>query len=202
MNEERQLPSWGMAGGVREVMRSKANARVRLETDGLPRVAGTTTDINAGTYTVMTRIIADAAGMVPEEVRFRLGDNALPKAPLQDGPFAVSSVGSAVRLTYLRLRQVLIAHAKAHHPELASTAEERSRMCHGHLEAGDTRYVLTDLLQGLLGDALQVETEAEPLARRKGYVTAARSAVLVKVRIDEALGILRVGRVVGAVTAG
>ncbi|MBN0632160.1 xanthine dehydrogenase family protein molybdopterin-binding subunit, partial [Pseudomonas aeruginosa] len=89
---------WGMAGGVWEAMQSKASARARLEADGLLRVASATTDIGTGTYTVMTQIAADAAGMAPEEVRFQLGDSALPKAPLQGGSFTVSSVGSAVRL--------------------------------------------------------------------------------------------------------
>ncbi|KAB0757784.1 molybdopterin cofactor-binding domain-containing protein, partial [Pseudomonas aeruginosa] len=65
MSEGRQLLGWGMAGGVWEAMQSKASA---------------TTDIGTGTYTVMTQIAADAAGMAPEEVRFQLGDSALPKA--------------------------------------------------------------------------------------------------------------------------
>ena len=82
MSEGRQLLGWGMAGGVWEAMQSKASARARLEADGL-RVASATTDIGTGTYTVMTQIAADAAGMAPEEVRFQLGDSALPKAPLQ-----------------------------------------------------------------------------------------------------------------------
>ncbi|MCR3808884.1 alpha/beta hydrolase-fold protein, partial [Pseudomonas aeruginosa] len=86
--------------------------------------------------------------------------------------------------------------------ELAGAAEERFRICRGHLEAGDTRYALADLLQGLPEDALQVEVEAEPSARRKGYATATHSAVFVEVRIDEALGTLRVSRVVSAVAAG
>ncbi|HEP8649051.1 xanthine dehydrogenase family protein molybdopterin-binding subunit [Pseudomonas aeruginosa] len=202
MSEGRQLLGWGMAGGVWEAMQSKASARARLEADGLLRVASATTDIGTGTYTVMTQIAADAAGMAPEEVRFQLGDSALPKAPLQGGSFTVSSVGSAVRLACLRLRQALVAHARARHPELAGTAEERFRICRGHLEAGDTRYALADLLQGLPEDALQVEVEAEPSARRKGYATATHSAVFVEVRIDEALGTLRVSRVVSAVAAG
>lgn len=167
MSEGRQLLGWGMAGGVWEAMQSKASARARLEADGLLRVASATTDIGTGTYTVMTQIAADAAGMAPEEVRFQLGDSALPKAPLQGGSFTVSSVGSAVRLACLRLRQALVAHARARHPELAGAAEERFRICRGHLEAGDTRYALADLLQGLPEDALQVEVEAEPSARRK-----------------------------------
>lgn len=202
MSEGRQLLGWGMAGGVWEAMQSKASARARLEADGLLRVASATTDIGTGTYTVMTQIAADAAGMAPEEVRFQLGDSALPKAPLQGGSFTVSSVGSAVRLACLRLRQALVAHARARHPELAGAAEERFRICRGHLEAGDTRYALADLLQGLPEDALQVEVEAEPSARRKGYATATHSAVFVEVRIDEALGTLRVSRVVSAVAAG
>ncbi len=63
MSEGRQLLGWGMAGGVWEAMQSKASARARLEADGLLRVASATTDIGTGTYTVMTQIAADAAGM-------------------------------------------------------------------------------------------------------------------------------------------
>lgn len=138
MSEGRQLFDWGMAGGIWEAMRSEASVKARLETDGLLRVINTTTGISTGTYTVMTQIAADVVSVAPEETHLQLGDSALPKAPPRDGSFTVSSVGSAIRLACLRLRQVLVAHARAHHPELAGAAGERFRICRGHLEAGDT----------------------------------------------------------------
>ncbi|MEX5624693.1 molybdopterin cofactor-binding domain-containing protein, partial [Pseudomonas syringae] len=71
-------------------------------------VSSATTDIGTGTYTVMTQIAADAAGIGVQDVTFVLGDSSLPTAPLQGGSFTVSSVGSAVRQACPVLRSKLL----------------------------------------------------------------------------------------------
>ncbi len=78
-----QLVGWGMAGGVWEAMQMKASAKARINAQGHLTVSSATTDIGTGTYTVMTQIAADAAGVKVQDVTFMLGDSSLPTAPLQ-----------------------------------------------------------------------------------------------------------------------
>ncbi|WP_313048965.1 xanthine dehydrogenase family protein molybdopterin-binding subunit [Pseudomonas soli] len=197
--EGHELIGWGMAGGAWEAMQMKASARARLDSEGHLWVGSATTDIGTGTYTVMTQIAADAASMAVSDVTFELGDSALPTAPLQGGSFTVSSVGSAVRQVCQLLRGALVKAAKAQYPALAGEAPERFVVREGKLWVGDSGYALDTILQG---HALEVKVDAEPSARRQGFATATHSAVFVEVRVDEALGTVRVTRVVSAIAAG
>lgn len=180
----------------------KASAKARLDADGHLWVSSATTDIGTGTYTVMTQIAADAALMALDDVTFLLGDSSLPTAPLQGGSFTVSSVGSAVRQACEALRGKLIEAAKARFAELADEPAQQFRVSAGQLQVGERRYDLGEVLQGLPGGALEVQLQAEPGARRQGFSTATHSAVFVEVRVDEALGTVRVSRVVSAIAAG
>ncbi|MCT8166230.1 MULTISPECIES: xanthine dehydrogenase family protein molybdopterin-binding subunit [unclassified Pseudomonas] len=200
--EGHERVGWGMAGGVWEAMQMKASAKARLDADGHLSVSSATTDIGTGTYTVMTQIAADAALMALDDVTFLLGDSSLPTAPLQGGSFTVSSVGSAVRQACEALRGKLIEAAKARFAELADEPAQQFRVSAGQLQVGERRYDLGEVLQGLPGGALEVQLQAEPGARRQGFSTATHSAVFVEVRVDEALGTVRVSRVVSAIAAG
>ncbi|HKS15343.1 MAG TPA: xanthine dehydrogenase family protein molybdopterin-binding subunit, partial [Pseudomonas sp.] len=90
MRQDHRLVGWGMAGGVWEAMQMKASAKARFDSQGKLTVSSATTDIGTGTYTVMTQIAADAAGVAAQDVTFLLGDSSLPTAPLQGGSFTVS----------------------------------------------------------------------------------------------------------------
>lgn len=197
--EGHERVGWGMAGGVWEAMQMSASARARLDLDGHLWVGSATTDIGTGTYTVMTQIAADAAAMAVTDVTFELGDSALPSAPLQGGSFTVSSVGSAVRQVCQLLRGALVKAAKAQYPALTGEAPERFVVRDGKLWVGGSGYALERILQG---HALEVKVDAEPSARRQGFASATHSAVFVEVRVDEALGTVRVTRVVSAIAAG
>nr|WP_314494366.1 xanthine dehydrogenase family protein molybdopterin-binding subunit [uncultured Pseudomonas sp.] len=197
-----ELIGWGMAGGVWESMQMKASAKARLDANGKLWVSSATTDIGTGTYTVMTQIAADAAGMAMHDVTFQLGDSSLPTAPLQGGSFTVSSVGSAVRQACQLLRGKLVELAKSRFPELAKAAAEDFQVHEGRLHVGEQVFALDALLQGADDDALEVQITAEPGSKRQGFACATHSAVFVEVRVDEALGTVRVSRVVSAVAAG
>ncbi|MEE1924950.1 xanthine dehydrogenase family protein molybdopterin-binding subunit [Pseudomonas sp. 148P] len=193
MLDHGELIGWGMAGGVWEALQMKASARARLDADGHLWVSSATTDIGTGTYTVMTQIAADAAGMALPDVTFQLGDSSLPTAPLQGGSFTVSSVGSAVRQACQLLRGKLVARMKERYPQLLDEAAEDFEIRGGQVQVGTQCYPLEEM---------DARVDAEPSASRQGFACATHSAVFVEVRIDEALGTLRVSRVVSAVAAG
>ena len=202
MRNGHQLVGWGMAGGVWEAMQMKASAKARIDAQGQLTVSSATTDIGTGTYTVMTQIAADAAGVRVQDITFVLGDSSLPTAPLQGGSFTVSSVGSAVRQACLVLRSKVLEHARNTYPELANTPTEQIVFADGYLYAGSLRLALGDIVASAAGAGFEVQIDAEPGARRQLFSTATHSAVFVEVHVDEDLGTITVTRVVSAVAAG
>ncbi|AMA45798.1 xanthine dehydrogenase family protein molybdopterin-binding subunit [Pseudomonas alabamensis] len=200
--ENRQRIGWGMAGGVWEAMQMKASAKACLDLDGHLTVSSATTDIGTGTYTVMTQIAADAMGVVPEQVTFKLGDSSLPTAPLQGGSFTVSSVGSAVRQVCEVLRTKLIQAVRDQHPELGEFGAESFAIGGQQVWVGEQSLALGDVLRQMPAEAREALIDSEPSARREGFSTASHSAVFVEVQIDEDLGTIRVTRVVSAIAAG
>src|SRR5256885_3477981 len=53
-------------------------------------------DIGPGTYTMMAKLAAEMLGVPLDHVTAKLGDSALPDAPVEGGSFTTSSVGSAI----------------------------------------------------------------------------------------------------------
>ncbi len=202
MRDGNQRIGWGMAGGVWEAMQMQASAKARLGCDGHLTVSSATTDIGTGTYTVMTQIAADAAGLDMADVTFLLGDSSLPKAPLQGGSFTVSSVGSAVRKACLELRKQVVEQARQQHQSLASLDDSDFLIAGGQVSAGEHSFALADLLPSAQQACFEVQVEAGPDDKRKPYSAATHSAVFVEVSVDEDLGTVRVKRVVSAVAAG
>ncbi|MBD9443498.1 xanthine dehydrogenase family protein molybdopterin-binding subunit [Pseudomonas sp. PDM04] len=202
MRQGRQLVGWGMAGGVWEAMQQKASARASLDPQGKLTVSSATTDIGTGTYTVMTQIAAQASGVPLEDVTFVLGDSSLPKAPLQGGSFTVSSVGTAVQQACEALKEKLLAVARQTSADFAGVTAQQAVFAEGHLSFGQARIALGDLVKRSGEELIDVQVDAEPDPKRKAYATATHSAVFVEVLVDEALGTVKVNRVVSAIAAG
>lgn len=202
MRSGHRLIGWGMAGGVWEAMQMKASAKARIDAQGHLTVSSATTDIGTGTYTVMTQIAADAAGVRVQDVTFALGDSSLPTAPLQGGSFTVSSVGAAVRQACQVLRAKVLEHARTLYPQLANTPRQQIVFTDGYLHAGSHRWALADIVASAPDGKFEVQIDAEPGARRQPFSTATHSAVFVEVHVDEDLGTINVTRVLSAVAAG
>ncbi|UUJ40865.1 xanthine dehydrogenase family protein molybdopterin-binding subunit [Pseudomonas extremaustralis] len=202
MRSGHRLIGWGMAGGVWEAMQMKASAKARIDAVGHLTVSSATTDIGTGTYTVMTQIAADAAGVKVQDVTFMLGDSSLPTAPLQGGSFTVSSVGSAVRQACHVLRTQVLEHARNIYPQVANTPRQQIVFTEGYLHAGNHRWALADIVASAPNGKFEVQIDTEPGARRQSFSTATHSAVFVEVHVDEDLGTINVIRVVSAVAAG
>src|SRR5207302_5920970 len=96
MREGNMRVGWGMATSVYPTHRSPAGAVAPVDGDGRLVVESGTQDIGTGTYTVMTQIAADALGVPPERVTFRLGDTNYPETPVSGGSQTAATTGSAV----------------------------------------------------------------------------------------------------------
>jgi xanthine dehydrogenase YagR molybdenum-binding subunit len=207
MRDGHELLGWGVATGVWEAMQQKASARVVLDGDGGLHVSSATTDIGTGTYTALTQIAAAAMGVNSDNVQVLIGDSSLPTAPLQGGSFTISSVGSAVQQACTALqKQLLEAAQKIDDSPFADVSCDQVEFVDGQLRLkGDPsqQLALAEIVRSGGSAQMQAQVDAEPDAKkREPYATATHSAVFVEVRVDEALGKVRVSRVVSAIAAG
>ena len=176
LREGTTLIGWGMATSVYPTHRSKAGARARLQRDGTVLVESGTQDLGTGTYTVMTQVAADALGVSPAQIVFRLGDTSFPETPVSGGSQTAASVGSAVHAAATALRDKLAALTGGRSEPLQSIAAR-----HGEVEA---------------------TAEAKPDDADKEYGMYAFGAQFAEVRVDAALGQMRVSRLVGVFDIG
>ena len=200
------LVGLGCASATRPDKRSQCAARVRLSADGRALVSSSTAELGTGSYTVMAQIAADELGLPVERVRFELGDTDLPEAPISAGSMTVESVGSAIADACANARRQLAALASG----------DPGSALHG-LAPGDIviedgwlrerggagrRENLAVLLARRGGAPLVADGNSEPGQEEKQFSMNSFGAVFAEVRVDDALGIVRVPRVVARFGAG
>jgi xanthine dehydrogenase YagR molybdenum-binding subunit len=205
MRDGNELVGWGMATGIWEAMQMPASAKAVLTANGSVEIASATADIGPGTYTWMTQLAAEMLGVPIENVTAKLGDSALPDAPVQGGSFTVSSVGSAIHAACRAVQKELLALAQkmARSPlagaELDDVVFAEGKIRHKHEESREVS--VADAMRAGKADRIEKEASAEPNERSK-YSHSTHSAVFAEVKVDEQLGVIRVTRVVSAVAAG
>ena len=112
MRDGNELVGWGMATGIWEAMQLKASARAIMTANGNVEIASATADIGPGTYTMMTQLAAEMLGVPLDNVTAKLGDLALPDAPVEGGSFTTSSVGSAIQAACRAVQEELLGLAQ------------------------------------------------------------------------------------------
>ena len=207
MREGNELVGWGMATGTWDAMQMFARASAVLHADGRLVVSSAATDIGTGTYTVMSMIAAAAMGLPLERVTFQLGDSTLPVAPIEGGSSHVTTVGSAVQGVCEKLQRRLFRMARAMPDSpLGKARFDDIEFAEGQIrlrKSPDAAVALTAVMAA--GGKPQVEEKyllLPSVLKQKKYVRATHSAVFCEVKVDEALGTVRVTRVVSAIAAG
>ena len=206
MREGNMRVGWGMATSVYPTHRSPAGAVARVGGDGRLVVESGTQDIGTGTYTVMTQIAADALGVPPERVTFRLGDTRYPETPVSGGSQTAASAGSAVfaAATALRERLVALAVADARSP-LSGLRPDDVMVADGRVVArADTGRgePIAALAARQPGASVEARGDAKPGEEEKRWAMYAFGAQFVEVRVDADLGRLSVSRMVGVFDPG
>jgi xanthine dehydrogenase YagR molybdenum-binding subunit len=196
----------GCATTTRGSSQLPSAARAKILADGRAVVQAGTQDIGTGTYTVMTQIAADALGLPLGDVRFELGDTALPETPPSVGSFTAASTGPAVHNACVALRGKLIEMA------VRDPASPLHGLAADAIDAEDSALVARgdrkrrDGYAAIVGRARQpeiaVELRTEAHKDRDAYSVNGFGAVFARVRVDEDLGEVRVDRLVGAFAAG
>ena len=205
MRDGNELVGWGMATGIWEAMQMPASAKAVLTANGSVEIASATADIGPGTYTWMTQLAAEMLGIPIENVTAKLGDSALPDAPVEGGSFTVSSVGSAIHAACRAVQKELLGLAQkmARSPLAGAKLDDvvfaEGKIRHKHEQSREVS--VADAMRAGKADRIEKEASAEPNERSK-YSHSTHSAVFAEVKVDEQLGVIRVTRVVSAVAAG
>jgi len=204
MRDGRFLIGWGMSAATYPAFQGPASARVRITGNGPAEVETAASDMGPGTYTAMTQVAADALGLPPEQVSFRLGRSDFPPAPPHGGSMTMASVGSAVQAAALALRDqaARIASADPHSPLFgADPAEITVRDGKLSLAADPVRSDSYAALAARNG-TIMAEASSARGAAAQGVSMHAFGAVFAEVAIDPDLATIRVRRAVGAYAAG
>jgi xanthine dehydrogenase YagR molybdenum-binding subunit len=172
------LVGWGMASVTYPAKQRQASARARMRADGTLLVQAGTQDIGTGTYTIMSQIAADAMNVPFERVRFELGDTMLPETPLSAGSLTAASTGSAVK-------------------DACDALRARLEALRGSSDQSWAEIVARSGKSEVVAEATADETE-----RKKQHSCHTWGALFVEVKVDPALGRVRVSRIVAAYAAG
>ncbi len=207
MTDGRWLVGYGMATATYPANRLPAEARVRAFADGSVVVQSATQDLGTGTYTIMAQTAADELGLPAEAVKAQIADTNFPKAGISGGSSTAASVGSAVMMAAAGLREKLIvlAVADVDGPLYGLKPGDVAVAAGGKLvaNADATRSVpIRDVVARSGKNVVEGEFSAKPGDEKERFSRHAFGAVFVEVRVDPALGIVRVPRVVAAYAAG
>ena len=206
MREGNELIGWGMATAVYPTRRSASSASARLNADGTFSVDAGTQDLGTGTYTIMTQIAADSFGVPANRVKFRLGDTILPETPVSGGSQTAASTGSAVYLAAQALREKLIQMAVSDAQSPLSGVSSQDVVLESGRMFSRSNAAKGETFQALLGRSglphLEAKADAKPGEEKERYSMYAFGAQFVEVRVDAALGQIRVPRMVGCFGAG
>src|SRR5262249_57224545 len=129
-------------------------------------IAGGTADIGPGSYTWMTQLAAEMLGVPIENVTAKLGDSALPDAPVEGGSFTVSSVGSAIHAACRAVQKELLGLAQkmARSPLAGAKLDDvvfaEGKIRHKHDERREVS--VADAMRAGKADRIEKEASAEP----------------------------------------
>jgi xanthine dehydrogenase YagR molybdenum-binding subunit len=204
MKDGNELVGWSMATGIWEAMQMKASAKAVLTANGSAEISSATADIGPGTYTMMTQLAADMLGVPIEHVTAKLGDSALPDAPVEGGSFTTSSVGCAIQAACRGVQKELLRLAQRipRSPLAGAKFEDVTFAQNGiRHKSKNVEVSLADAMRAGNIDRIEKEASAEPNQNSK-YSHYTHSAVFAEIKVDEQIGVIRVTRIVNAVAAG
>ncbi len=208
MRDGRWLVGYGLAGVSYPFYQVPCQARASVRRDGSAYVRSAATDIGTGTYTVMTQLAAGLLGLDVDRVRFDLGDSDMPYAPQAGGSGLTGALANAVHAACRRLvREFLDVVADDPDSPLRGAALDDVTVAGGrvHLtgDAGRGESFAAVLARHGLEELSADGRSTPPVSEELGMAVAgAFGAKFVEVRVDPALGLLRVARVVSAIDGG
>lgn len=225
MRDRDDLVGWGYASAFYPAMIGPADCRVTLTPDLHGVVEVGTHEIGSGIRTVVAQTASDLLGLEVDSLDVRIGDSALPAAPLSAGSNSTASVCTAVAKACQVLRRRIITTAiTAKTSPLRGLDAAAVVLRNARLETGALVEPLSVAVRRagrgkpMIANATNTPHGAPPLIGpsliRRGKVVMSGGAMMkdrlqfafgaqfVEVRIDRWTGQIRVPRLVGAFAAG
>jgi len=216
---------WGMAAGTYPVRRSAGEAMVRILADGGVEVASSTSDMGTGAYTILAQTAASVFGLPLSRVRVTLGDSTLPRAPVSGGSQMAGLMTGAVDKAARAAREELIGLALNDPRSPLRGVANTLAVAEGRLIAprGEAPPLpIAELLAAIGRDKVEAlrdtlaENGLKPEDRYRAFTTVSTMraptdgeysmhswcAHFVELAVDEALGSVRLRRIVTAFDAG
>jgi xanthine dehydrogenase YagR molybdenum-binding subunit len=206
-DEAGMLVGWGVGTATFPAIMFQAHARAVIRRDGSGVVETGAHDMGQGAWTALAQIAADALGLDLAQVEFRSGTSDLPDAGIAGGSAHTATAGMAIH----NAGAAVIARLA----DLA-VGDERSPL----FGAGNTGVIArggrlfrrddesrSESYADILGRAGLAEIDAPGASAadpdmQSHYAMHAHGAVFAEVKVDPALGQVRVTRLVGAFAAG
>ncbi|WP_047453421.1 xanthine dehydrogenase family protein molybdopterin-binding subunit [Rhizobium rhizogenes] len=226
MRDGKQLIGWGVGAGTYPVRRTPGEALVRILADGSAEVASSGIDMGQGTYTILAQTAAETLGIPIEQIRVKLGDSALPRAPVAGGSQLANLLTGAVYKAAIAARDELVGLAiNDPNSPLRDLQANTLTVSEGRIlppRDGGDGIAVADLLRQIGRDKIEVLRNTLPddkqskadIYRNFSTIATMRSptegeyslhswcAHFIEVRVDEDFGTVRVSRVVSALDSG
>jgi len=206
MRDGNHLIGMGMATTVYPVNRGESSAKVQLNTDGTLRVETATQDLGTGTFTILTQLVAEVFDISPDLVTLAAGDTRYPEAVGSGGSRTTVTTGSAVvqvaREVLTKAKKMALNDTKS---PLYASPESEIGIEKGRLyRKSDPRKgeTLSSLLKRNGGKPLEEMQESKAGSEKNKYSMYGFGAIFAEVRVDEALGEVRMSRMLSVVSAG
>ncbi|MBA8901719.1 xanthine dehydrogenase family protein molybdopterin-binding subunit [Phyllobacterium sp. P30BS-XVII] len=226
MRDGNQLIGWGVAAGTYPVRRTPGEALVRILADGTAEVASSSIDMGQGTYTILAQTAAEVLGIPVDQILVKLGDSALPRAPVAGGSQLANLMTGAVHKAALAAREELIGLA-LNHPnspfldlQLNTLTIADGTISTPRGERADIS--IADFMQHIGQEKIETLRDTLPEEKKNtedrynnfttmmamksptegGYSLHSWCAHFVEVRVDEDFGTVRVSRMVSALDSG
>ncbi|GAB3643044.1 xanthine dehydrogenase family protein molybdopterin-binding subunit [Spirosoma arcticum] len=200
------LVGMGMATTVYPVNRAESSASVRLNADGTVNVQTATQDLGTGTFTIMNQLVAEVFDISPDLVTLSAGDSTLPEAIGSGGSRTTVTTGSAVvqvaREVLAKAKKMAFSDKKSPlyaAPESDLMAENGRLVRKSDPRQGES---FSSLLKRNGGKPIEDMQESKAGDEKNKYSMYGFGAIFVEVRVDEALGEVRVSRMLSTVAAG
>ncbi len=207
MREGNKHIGYGMATATYPANRSAAMAFVRLMPNGRVVVGSGTQDLGTGMYTMMAQTVMQELDVPWEMVDVKLGDSALPKAPVSGGSQSTASVGPAVKDACAQLI-LKLANMAVDDPgsQLYNAKVQDVTVKGGMLQSKTTPSRAEPLSMSISrnkGNPVEENGSGEPSQEaEKALSTHSWGAVFVEVAVDDTTHMTEVRRVVATYDIG
>ena len=205
------LLGWGMATATYPGYLMGATVKVRLESDadGARAVVSTAgSDVGTGMYTMLAITGAEALGLPVERVAVELGDSRLTQCAVAGGSNLTASTAPAATDACAEIKRELLKIAAKTADGFTGAQGRESEFLFrdgrlAHRSDPDRSIGYVDLLSLGKREAIEAQGQTTPIfGQNDKYAFQSFGAHFVEVRVNEAIGRVRVSRIVSVFDCG